>query len=497
MYKSILEALFSHAKAHPTKLCLVDDFKDITYGDYVKQALKIATRLKELGIQSGSRVLVEASQSIDYLSVQVALQIIGAIFVPIVANCSAQKIDSFTKKISPVILVLNKITNDRKTVIERPVITINELIESSKNHVPLSESEVVFPKPHDVSEILFTTGTTGDEKGIVISFDNNVAIAENVINGLQMKEDNVEFILSPFNHSHGLRRYYANLLMGTTVVMQSSVVFVKNIIDKIDKYHVNSMDLVPSALTLFLKLTQDLLGNYKDTFRYIQLGSAPILESDKEMLRKLLPYTKLYNMYGSTESGVSCVYEFSSETKPNCIGRPAYNSAIIVVDDEHHEILSSEKNPGYLACKSRANMLAYYGLNPTSFVDVLKDGVVYSNDVVYFDTDGDLILLGRKGSIINIGGNKVSPLEIESVAITYENIVDCACIPVADRELGQVPKLFVQLNSSNNIKANFEEEKFRKFLSLHLDHFMMPRFIEIIDVIPRTYKGSLQRNLLK
>lgn len=496
MYKSILEAVFAHARNNPSKLCLIDDIKEITYEDYIGQSLKIATRLKELGIKSGARVLVEASQSIDYLSVQIALQIIGAIFVPIVTNCPSPKIASFVKKISPDLLVLNKLTDERRTFLNQTVVMLKELIEDSKKCAPLSKSEFSFPKSNDVSEILFTTGTTGDEKGIVISFDNNIAIAENVINGLQMKEDNVEFILSPFNHSHGLRRYYANMLMGATVVMQSSIVFIKNVIDKIDKYHVNSMDLVPSALTVFLKLTHDMLGNYRDSMRYIQLGSAPVLESDKKTLRNLLPYTKLYNMYGSTESGVSCVYEFSSNLKARCIGRPAYNSTIIVVDDEHHEISSDEKHSGYLACKSRANMLSYYGMNSSAFTDVMENGVVYSNDIVYFDDDGDLILLGRKGSIINIGGHKVSPLEIESVAITYDDVVDCACIPTVDDDLGQVPKLFVQLRNSD-LDLTFDTEKLRKFLALRLDHFMMPRSIEVIDKIPRTYKGSLQRNLLK
>ncbi len=494
MYVSVLEAIFAHAKKNSSKICLVDDTREITYGEYIKQALILASRLKELGIKRDSKVLVEASQSIDFLSVQLALQILGAIFVPVVANCSAQKIVDFTNKVSATLLILNKLTDQRNSVINRRAIILKELIESSKMKEPVDD--IVFPKADDISEILFTTGTTGDEKGIVISFDNNIAIAENVISGVQMQEDNVEFILSPFNHSHGLRRYYANMVKGASVVMQSSVVFVKNVIEKIDKYHVNSMDLVPSALTAFLKLTQGALGNYKDSMRYIQLGSAPVLESDKEKLRALLPNTKLYNMYGSTESGVSCIYEFSNNTKINCIGKPAVNSTITVVDEQHKLILSSSRKPGYLACKSRANMLTYYGEENCAISDVMHDGVVYSNDVVYFDVDGDLILLGRKGSIINIGGHKVSPLTIESIAITYEDIVDCACIPITNEELGQVPKLFVQLRDPA-LKDYFDKEKFRTFLSLHLEHFMLPRSIEFIDHIPRTYKGSLQRNLLK
>ncbi len=492
MFTSVVQAIFAHAKKDPSKLCVADDVKALSYDEYVKKILKISNYLKSLNVKKGDKILVEASQTVDFLALETAVHLLGAIFVPFIANCHIQKIISFIKKVTPSLVILNRFDNERQDCITVSSLTINSVIENADNYECLTNFS--FPQEHDVSEILFTTGSTGDEKGIMISFANNVAIAENVIHGVLLKNDNVEFILSPFNHSHGLRRYYANMLQGASVIMQNSVVYIKNIFDKSEKYHVNSMDMVPSALTLFLKLSKDHLAKYQNSMRYIQLGAAPILEGNKEKLRKLLPKTKLYNMYGSTESGVSCVYEFSSDTKANCIGQPAYNSIIFVVDDQRREIKSSREHPGYLACKSKANMLSYYGTNTQSVTDVLQNGIVYSNDIVYFDDDGALILLGRRGSIINIGGHKVSPLEIESVAVTYEGINDCACIPVNDEELGQVPKLFIQLNSN---KEAFNEEDLRKYLSCHIAYFMMPKFIEIIDKIPRTNKGSLKRELLK
>ncbi|HAH70414.1 MAG TPA: hypothetical protein DCL74_01315, partial [Succinivibrionaceae bacterium] len=380
MFTSIVQAIFAHAKKNPSKLCVVDDAKALTYDEYVKKALKIGNFLKLLGIKNGDKILVEASQSVDFLAVKLACHLIGAIFVPFIANCPAQKVISFIQKITPSLVLLNRMDDERQESITTSALTISSLIAKASCSECLTNFS--FPEEHDVSEILFTTGSTGDEKGIMISFANNVAIAENVIHGVLMQEDNIEFILSPFNHSHGLRRYYANMLKGATVVMQNSVVYVKNVFDKIDKYHVNSMDMVPSALTLFLKLSQEHLSKYQDSMRYIQLGAAPILEGNKEKLRKLLPKTKLYNMYGSTESGVSCIYEFSSDTKANCIGKPAYNSTIFVVDDKRQEIKSNREQPGYLACKSKANMLSYYGTNTQSVTDVLQNGIVYSNDVV-------------------------------------------------------------------------------------------------------------------
>ena len=250
MCLSVLEAVFKHATDCPHKLCLVDDRRAISYSEYLDQILKGASYLLKLGVRSGDLVMVEASQTIDYLALQLSIQSLEAIFVPISSNLSIEKIESLIFKVKPNYVFTNSTKKD---------LAFRNVIELQQFTAQLPYYEVFhltsFPKKNDVSEILFTTGTTGSEKGIVISFENNIAIAENVIAGTGMKDDNVELILSPFNHSHGLRRYYANMYKGASVVMQSSLVFVKNLFYKMDKYKVNSIDMVPSTLSVLLKMS--------------------------------------------------------------------------------------------------------------------------------------------------------------------------------------------------------------------------------------------------
>ena len=181
--------------------------------------------------------------------------------------------------------------------------TIAEALKYSRE---ASYETVVFPEKEDIAEILFTTGTTGKSKGIELNHGSAVAVAENVIDGVEMKKDNVELIPVPISHSHGLRRYYANMLNGSGVVLLGSIVFVKVVFNCIEKYHVTAIDLAPAALATIFRLSEDRLGDYKDQLDYVQLGSAPIPDQDKERLRRLLPDTRLYNFYGSTESGCSC-----------------------------------------------------------------------------------------------------------------------------------------------------------------------------------------------
>ena len=162
------------------------------------------------------------------------------------------------------------------------------------------------------------------------------------------------------------------------------------------------------------------------------------------------------------------------------------------MDDDRRPIEALANQTGLLATKGGMNMLGYWQ-DEAETQQVLADGIVYSNDIGYVDEDGDVILLGRKGDVINVGGNKVSPEEIENAAKAMAIVADCGCIPVADPAKGQVPKLFVQLAAG----AAFDPIAIRTFLAQKLEPYKVPTIIEQIDVIPRSYNGKLLRKELK
>lgn len=486
MIHSIVEAVFHHAQTQPDKLCLADDTGKVTYREYAQRIREYAGMFAGDGIGSGDRVVVEACQTIEYLAVQLALELLGAVFVPVEHNCAPEKIGTFLVRAGAEAVVSVK----ENPYAVRLRYTYGAL-EQGRTAVPAYEV-TGFPKGEEISEILFSTGTTGKEKGIVLTHSNNIALAQNVVHGVQMEEDNVEMIPSPMNHSHGLRRYYANMYMGASVVLLGSVMNIRLFFRNLDVYQVNSMDLVPTALAVVLKLSKDKLSEYASQLRYVQFGAAPMMEADKVKICQLLPNTRLYNFYGSTESGCIAIYDFNrGKDKKNCIGRPAHNADIFIVDDNRKPIASSVENTGLLASRGGMNMRGYWqDREETS--RVLVDGVVYSNDVAYFDEDGDLILLGRKGDVINIGGNKVSPEEIENAAKKMEGIADCGVIPVADPFKGNVPKLFVQMKAG----CVFDPVAVRSFLAASLEPYKVPVYIEHIDRIPRSYNGKLLRKEL-
>lgn len=488
MFRSVVEAVFYHAENTPDKLCIADETRSVTYSQYKEEIRKMASQLVSLGVKKSDRVLVEASQTVSYLGLELAIQLIGAVFVPVERNCAWNKIARLITVSGAKIAVTMKPAPEEADV---KVFTLSEMVEAAASKEMYAFE--VFPKSDDVSEILFSTGTTGAEKGIIISHDNNIALAENVMYGVKMLEDNVEMIPSPLNHSHGLRRYYGNMVKGATVVLITGAMNVLKFFQMMDQYNVNSLDLVPTALSVLLKLSKNKFEEYKDVIRYIQFGSAPLIMEDMEKIKAMLPNTRLYNFYGSTESGCICIYDFNTDNdKAKCIGKPAHNAKIVIVDDNRNEIQSSADNTGLVASYGRMNMLGYWN-DEEETKKAMADGFIYSNDEAYFDEDGDIILLGRKGDVINTGGNKVSPEEIEGAALKHESVADCGCIGVADSLKGSVPKLFVQVKDG----CNFDSIALRTHLASLLEPYKVPEYIVQIDKIPRSFNGKILRRVLK
>lgn len=492
IFPSVVENIANHAADKPDKLALADSRQAMTYGNLWKCIYGLSRKFEEMGMGYGKCAVVECNQSVDYMICDMAVQLLGGIFVPLEKNAAASRVVEIITDTEAVIYAGKEPPAGQLPDGINPVFHNIDDCSSFKwdGEIP----RLSFPKPDDVCEILFSTGTTGKSKGIVLTHGNDIAIAENVIYGVRMKEDNVEMIPMPTSHSHGLRRTYSNLVNGSSVVFADGVTLLKKVFNMIEQYHVTSMDLSPSMLSIIFKLSKNRLGDYAGQMDYIQLGSAPLPEEDKVHLSEILPETRLYNFYGSTEAGCSCLLDFNSMSgKPGCIGRPAVNANFIVVDENRNEIESSIDNPGFLASSGAINMKEYFK-SPELTEATMSNGFVYTKDLGYIDDEGLVYMLGRKDDVINYGGIKISPEEIESIVIKNPMVMDCACIPVKDALTGQAPKLLVALE--NGAAAVYDAREFKSFLQENLDANKQPKFIEIIDEIPRTFNGKIKRNLL-
>ena len=256
-------------------------------------------------------------------------------------------------------------------------------------------------------------------------------------------------------------------------------------------YKVTSLYLPPSGIRYILTLTAKELAKYNDQLDFITASSAALPAADRARLIALLPDVRLFNEYGSSESGPVCYLEYSKEPKDaSCVGKPYSGVEVYTVDENYAKMESSADHPGIIAVKSGCLFSGYLNM-PELTADTLQNGVMYLTDMGYFD-DGYLYLLGRRDDVISIGGLKVAPAEIEEAVLRFPDIDECVCLPCDNKMLGRVLKLCVVMKEG----SEFDTEKLMRHLEKNLEAYKLPKFIEQINEIPKTYNGKIDRKKL-
>ena len=437
MFESIVEIVADYAAKSPDRLCVADKSGAYTYGEIWRQVNVAAQKLRTLEIEKEDCVMVECTQDAEFLICDLACELTGVIFVPVEHRASEDRVKTILEETNAKILLCSSNYDVPITVMEAKALLEDQ---DGFQAAEINMEKLVFPKGEETAEILYTTGTTGVSKGIEVTHSNNIALAENVKYGTEMKADNIELIPLPLSHSHGLRCCYANLLNGSAVALIEGVSWVKRVFGLIEKYKVTAMDISPSALTVLHKLAGEKLLEISGQIDYIQVGTEALPEDVKEILISYFPSARLYNFYGSTESGRTCVLDFNNDRgRKGCIGKPTRNASFLVTDEKREPIESSAENMGLLATAGAMNMKGYWK-QPELTEKIMQNGYIYTNDLGYIDEDGYVYMQGRKDDIINYKGIKIAPQEIEESVRKYEKITDCACVPKADKLSGQVPK---------------------------------------------------------
>lgn len=476
---TILHYIQKYAQTQPDTMAVCELRKSVTYKEYWSSIRKTAGVLMGMGIRKGDHVMLRCTQNIDYLIVFSALQYMQALVIPVEKSTSAERVLEIGERVDSECLISDKEADGISSI------KIKDIIARAKD---ADEADLELPGENDRSMLLFTTGTTGSSKGVVMLHRGEVGIAGNVIEGTSMKKGNVEIIPMPLNHSFGIRRYQSDMVNGGTVCLMDGMVFIGTLWKLVEKYGATSMAISPASLGMIFHLSDERIADYADQLDYIQIGSAPLAEADKEKLLRLLPDTRLYNFYGSSEAGCACILEFSGNgNKTGCIGRPTVNSIVRFTDDAGNVVENgSPEAPALLSWGGSIVMEGYYN-DPNLTAETLVGGYVRTKDLAYLDEDGDCILVGRADDVINYGGSKISPAEIENLALGYEYIDDVAFTSISDPITGELPVILVIQ------KDGYDEAEFERFLTDRLESYKLPRKYIYVDNIPKTFKGSVLR----
>ncbi len=427
----LFEYLKDNAKHYPDKIVAVCDNEEITYSQLYEKAL-----LRAADYVSREIVVFRASQTIDFLITYFAIHIANAIAVPLENDAPDSRFDE---------------------------------INDSLKHAVI---------PDDVADILFTTGTTGKSKGVMISHTAIVATAQNLIEGQAFSSELCFIISGPLNHIGSLSKVFPTIIQGGALYILSGLKGFDAFFNALE-YPCKKMAtfMVPSGLRMLIRFGSKQISQHVNKIEFIETGAAPMAQTDMEELCKLLPKTRLYNTYASTESGVISTYDYSANAcVAGCLGRPMSQSQIIITDD------------GNVACSGNTLMSGYVG-DELLTKSVMKDGILYTSDKGYLDEQGMLHLQGRDGDVINVGGYKVSPVEIEGIVLSMSEIDDCICISHQHPVLGTIVKLLYVLARGCEVSHS----DIAKYIGSKVEKYKIPQAYEQVHAIKRTYNGKLNR----
>lgn len=487
MFQSVIARVYEHAQETPDKVAVITcgGGVETTYRKLYSLVGGYASFLYEKGLRKGDIVVAKASQTLEYVVLYLGVHLAGGVITSAETHMSAEGIAGIARAVKAKMVI-----GDDRAVLNACEADYLDSADVLNVAAKTETREWQFPAADDSADILFTTGTTGASKGVELSHKALVATAENLIYGCGYQKDTVLIVPGPLNHANPIRKLFTTLLNGSTIYILNGMTNMKAFFTALNYPNGRiACCLPPSAIRTIFQLTRDEIGSYADRIDFIESATAPLPEPDKERLCELLPQTRLLNNYGSSEAASVCMYDYSKYPgRVGCIGKAMPHSRIFIVNDNKEEIVSSKENMGLLACEGDVNMKGYLN-EPELTRDVLIDGVVYTNDIGYIDEEGFVYIAGRKGDVINVGGLKVAPTEVEEAALAIDGIEDCICLPMDHPITGQALKLLVVMREG----AGFVPKQFTAFLKTRLENHKVPIKYEQVESIARTYNGKLDR----
>ena len=432
-----LEEQIKHfAKLTPDKPAVICEGRTLSYSFLWQSIQEKARQLKEEGLLAGKPLVFTTTQDENFIVTYCAVHLCKAVAVPL----------------------------ESSTPIERQELIRGEVKEYSF--------------PPDTSDVLYTTGTTGKAKGVIISSKAWNANAENLTDRLGFSSELLFIICGPLNHLGSLSKIYPTLMLGGTLYIMENLKDLNAFFSIFElPFTKFATFLVPSSIRMLLQIASKELARVNKKIDFIETGAAAISQNDMELLCQTLPNSRLFNTYASTETGIVCSYEFSKYgCTPGLLGKPMKHSSVRIDED------------GRVICSGETIMSDYVNA-PELTAQVLKGGEIYTSDIGSLDKDGRLHLQGRKDDVINVGGYKVNPSEVEDAVQAFESIQDCICIPAKHIVLGTAPKLLYVLKQGQEVKP----KDIADFLKGRIENYKIPLLYEAVDAIKRTYNGKLNR----
>jgi len=494
MFDTLVNRVRKLSLTQPDKLAIAFKKEKLTYNELYEKTVLVASRLRALGVHKGDAVLFSALSKPEMIVIYLAIHYVGAVAVFIDKNSTAENAAVIYNEMSAVIFLTDKSMKNVEG--EYNVYSLKKICSEKEQDEQVNQVEYQMPAPEAVAELIFTSGTTGKPKGVTLSYRAVYNILVNTSEGLGLTSDDCLLLPLPLNHSLALRELRANLYNGATIILQNGFTFAKEIENNLDLYKCSLIVLVPASIETIRRQMQGSFVEIFSKFRLIEVGAGSLSVDQRKTLSAELPNVKLVNTWGSSECGGAIfldVHEVVNDKKKvQALGKPLPSVQLAIRNENGEHFISDKDHPGRMAVKGDMVMSGYWNM-PKETDEMLSGGWLLTNDMVYLE-DGYAYMLGRADDIINVGGEKVSPIEVENIISEYPNMLECAVIGVPDPEgvLGFVPALYLVMRNSN-----FDEADLKMWLSKRMEKYKIPVIYIPLLELPRNAMKKIDRKALR
>jgi malonyl-CoA/methylmalonyl-CoA synthetase len=467
----------------------------VTYGDFFANCEKLANALVAAGVQPGDRVAAQIAKTVVGLELYVATVLAGGVFLPLNTAYTVAELEYFIADAQPSVLVCDP---SRKQVLQALVDTTETTLWSlaadatgdvvEQRNVQPPGFEAVSREVHDLASILYTSGTTGQPKGAMLTHGNLVSNAATLTQAWHFNAQDCLIHALPIFHIHGLF-----VAINITLTAGSSLVY-------LDKYQPQAVTDAMSRATVLMGVPtfytrlldyQGFSRHSTETMRLFVSGSAPLLAETHTQFEVRCGH-RILERYGMTETGMMSSNPYLGERRAGSVG-PSLDDIDIRLADAESGALLALGATGVVEVKGPNVFKGYWNKAEKTAQEFRSDGYFITGDIGRLDEEGYLTIVGRAKDLIISGGLNIYPKELELVLDEMSGVKESAVVGVYHPDFGEA---VVAVLVSDGTKPPCDEVIMQQLKPL-LARFKQPKAIKWVAELPRNAMSKVQKNRLR
>lgn len=470
---NIFDYFFFYSK-HLTKDFVLGPVERVSFNQLYEKSLKLAQYLnREIGEKEN--IILMSHNSVFFIIAYLGIMKSGNVCVPLNPLIEQENLDYIINATHCKYFFINQKTSEKYSFTNAIIIDESKLDSIINSETTASDSALMEFNENRLAQILFTSGSTGLPKGVMLSHRNLISNTDSIVEYLKLTSNDIMEVVLPFYYCYGLSLLHTHLRVGGSVVLNNNFVFLGSVLDDLDKYKCTGFAGVPSHYQILLRKSKSFKRNEFPSLRYFTQAGGKLHNVFIQELIEAFPQKKIFVMYGQTEATarLSCLPPEMLSKKIGSIGKGIPNVILDVFNKNDQPVEVGEV--GEIVAKGDNVMLGYLN-DPESNKRTLRNGWLHTGDMAKKDEDGYIYLVAREKEIIKVGGKRISPKEIEEVIVSIPEVVDCTIQGVYDEILSEAIKATIVLtDNTDEVKA---KEKILSTCRSKLVFYKIPQVIE-------------------